>query len=177
MSVFRGSVQIIGALSYLTTAAVALQAEYSNSVILSPTFLTVSLVGAALVFLLCLIYAIRDFRIYRKIDGEHHILIPLAGLLGGFLLTWLTVISMNVYLDRSAPVCHEFVIVDKSIQTGARQLTTYGLEVEGNGCTFKIAVLDEVYYSYEVNDPIVLSRYDGAFGEPYYIYDAVGKQP
>ena len=79
---------------------------------------------------------------------------------------------MNVYLDTSEPIHEEYIIIDKDVRTGARQITTYELEVQKDDITFTIAVSEVVYYDYEINDMIVLSRYSGAFNEPYIIHDS-----
>ena len=65
----------------------------------------------------------------------------------------------------------ENVIIDKNIRTGARQITTYELEVKKGETIFHIGVSEEEYYDYEITDAINLSRYSGAFNEPYYIYE------
>ena len=78
---------------------------------------------------------------------------------------------MNVYLDTSTPTYEEYVIVDKDIKAGSRQVTTYEFDVKKDGTTFTIGVSETAYYSHEVNDTIKLSIYNGAFNEPYYIHE------
>ena len=78
---------------------------------------------------------------------------------------------MNVYLDTSAPTYEEYVIIDKGIKAGSRQVTTYEFDVKKDATVFTIGVSETVYYSHEVNDTIKLSIYNGAFNEPYYIYE------
>lgn len=77
---------------------------------------------------------------------------------------------MNVYMDISSPSYEEFVIIDKNIKAGAKQITKYELEVKKDDAVFTIGVSEEAYYDYEINDTITLSRYSGAFNEPYYMH-------
>lgn len=157
-----------GAFAYLTTVIFCLRVEYINGE-MNPTFLFTSIIIAVIVFLPCLIYGLTMFTVNR--DYEKLICIPLLGLLGGFALTWLTMSSMNVYLDTSKPTYEEYIIIDKDVRTGSRQITTYELEVQKDDITFTIAVSEVVYYDYEIHDSIMLSTYSGAFNEPYIIYD------
>ena len=78
---------------------------------------------------------------------------------------------MNVYLDTSLPTYEEYIIVDKDIDAGARQVTNYKLEVKKGDTTFTIGVPETTYYRYEINDTIRLSLYEGAFNDPYYIHE------
>ena len=78
---------------------------------------------------------------------------------------------MNVYLDFSTPTYENFVIIDKDVDAGSRQITTYELKVQNGEVDFWLDVSEETYYNYEINDTITLSIYNGAFNEPYYIYD------
>jgi hypothetical protein len=98
--------------------------------------------------------------------------VPLAALLVSFVVVWMTVSSMNVYLDTSYPTYEEYVIIDKDIRAGSRQATTYELEVKKDNTTFMIGVSEKTYYDYEINDIIQLSIYSGAFNEPYYIHES-----
>ncbi len=157
-----------GAFSYLSTMAFVFRAEYINGD-LCLTFLIPAILISVVAFIPCLIYGVREFKLYR--DVEKLICVPLLGVLGGFALTWLTVLSMNVYLDTSTPTYEEYVIIDKDIRAGARQITTYELEVKNGDTVFTIGVSETAYYSYEINDPIRLSVYNGAFNEPYYIHE------
>ncbi len=162
------SIWLFGVFSYLTTIIFVLRVEYLHGEF-NLTFLLSAIIVAVVIFIPCLIYGLRNFKLYR--DWEKLIGVPLLGLLGGFLLTWLTVASMNVYLDTSVPTYEEYTIIDKDIRSGARQITTYEFEVEKNDIVFTIGVSETSYYSYEVNDTIRLSIYNGAFNEPYYIYE------
>ena len=74
-------------------------------------------------------------------------------------------------LQKLKPTYEEFVIIDKNIRTGARQITTYELEVQKGEVIFHIGVSEEAYYDYEINDAVTLSIYSGAFNEPYYVHE------
>ena len=162
------SIWLFGVLSYFTTIVVVLRVKYLHGE-LNSTFLWPTIIVSIIIFVPCLIYGIRYFKLYR--DWEKLIALPLVALLGGFVLTWLTVASMNVYLDTSAPTYEEYTIIDKDIKAGSRQVTTYELEVKKDDTVFTIGVSEIAYYSYEVNDTIKLSVYNGAFNEPYYIHE------
>ena len=162
------SIWLFGVLSYFTTIVVVLRVKYLHGE-LNSTFLWSAILVSIIIFVPCLIYGIRYFKLYR--DWEKLIGLPLVALLGGFVLTWLTVSSMNVYLDTSAPIYEKYTIIDKDIKAGSRQVTTYELEVKKDDTVFTIGVSEIAYYSYEVNDTIRLSVYNGAFNEPYYIHE------
>jgi hypothetical protein len=162
------SILLFGALSYFTTIVVVLRVKYLHGE-LNSTFLWSAILVSIIIFVPCLIYGIRYFKLYR--DWEKLIGLPLAVLLGGFVLTWSTVASMNVYLDTSAPTYEEYTIIDKDVKAGSRQVTTYELEVKKDDTVFTIGVSEIAYYRHEVNDTIKLSVYNGAFNEPYYIHE------
>lgn len=162
------SVWGFGAYSYILTTTFILRVEYINGEF-GFTFLIPAVIVAAVAFIPTLIYWLVRYTIHKNL--ENLICIPLLALLGGFGLTWLTLGSMNVYLDMSKPTYEEYVIVDKDVRTGARQITTYEFKVESGEKSFTIGVLEEVYYDFEINDSIILSIYKGAFNEPYYIHD------
>lgn len=158
------SIWIFGAFSYLISVLWVLRIKMIPSDF-NLTFLLPSIIIAVLVFVPCLIYGI------KKRNLEKAICIPLAGLLGTFIFCWLTIASMNVYLDFSKPDYVECLILDKKIQSGPRRVTTYEFKIENENKTFYIGVPEEVYYDYEIDDTITLALYQGAFHIPYYIYD------
>jgi hypothetical protein len=166
------SIWLFGAFSYLSTAFIVLRVKYLHDEFTSP-FMWVSIIVSIIVFIPCLIYAIRYFMPYR--DWENLIGLPLGALLCSFAFVWLTVSSMNVYLDTSAPTYEEYIIMDKDIRAGSRQATTYEFEVKKDDTTFTIGVSETTYYSHEINDTIKLSIYSGAFNEPYYIHENSSK--
>ena len=162
------SIWLFGAFSYLSTAFIVLRVKYLHDEFTSP-FMWVSIIVSIIIFVPCLIYGIKYFKSYR--DWEKLIGVPLAALLLGFVSTWLTVSSMNVYLDMSTPTYEKYIIIDKDIKAGSRKITTYEFEVKKDYIYFTIGVSETSYYSYEVNDTIRLSVYNGAFNEPYYIHE------
>lgn len=162
------SIWLFGAFSYLTTIIFVLRVEYINGEF-NLTFLIPAIIVAVVAFVPTLVYWLVRHTIHK--DLENLICIPLLALFGGFGLTWLTLGSMNVYLDMSKPTYEEYVIIDKDIRTGARQITTYEFKVIDGEKSFTIGVSEEVYYDCEINDTITLSIYKGAFNEPYYIHD------
>lgn len=162
------SIWAFGALSYLSSVVFFLRVKLIND----DWWLTIvipSIIVAVVVFIPCLIYGIKQFKLYR--DLEKLIGVPMLGIMVGFLITFLTISSMNVYLDTSKPAYEKFVIIDKNVRTGARQLTTYELEVQKGEKFFYIGVSEEAYYDYEITDEITLSIYSGAFNVPYYVYE------
>ena len=165
------SIWLFGVFSYLSTAFIVLRVKYLHNEFTSP-FMWVAITISIIVFIPCLIYAIKYYMPYR--EWENIIGIPLTALLLSFVVVWLSVSSMNVYLDTSDPTYEEYVIIDKDIRAGSRQTTTYELEVKKDDTTFMIGVSEKTYYDYEINDIIQLSIYSGAFNEPYYIHESSG---
>ena len=166
------SILLFGVFSYLTTSFVVLRVKYLHNEFTSP-FMWVAIIVSIIVFIPCLIYVIRYYKRYGV--WEKHIALPFSALLISFVFVWLTVSSMNVYLDTSAPTYEEYIIMDKDIRAGSRQATTYELEVKKDDTTFTIGVSETTYYSHEINDTIKLSIYSGAFNEPYYIHENSSK--
>ena len=114
------SIWTFGALSYLSSVVFILRVQLIND----DWWLTIvipSIIVAVVILILCLIYGIKQFKLYR--DWDKLIGVPLLGVMAGFLITFLTISSMNIYLDTSKPTYEEFVIIDKNIRTGARQIT------------------------------------------------------
>ena len=165
------SIWLFGIFSYLSTAFIVLKVNYLHNEFTSP-FMWVAIIVSIIVFIPCLIYVKKYYIPYR--EWEYIIGVPLAALLVSFVVAWLTVSSMNVYLDTSDPTYEEYVIIDKDIRAGSRQATTYELEVKKDDTTFTIGVSETTYYSHEINDTITLSVYSGAFNEPYYIHENNG---
>ena len=162
------SVWLFGAFSYLSTAFIVLRVKYLHDEFTSP-FMWAAIIVSIIVFIPFLIYAIKYYMPYR--EWENVIGVPFSALLCSFVLVWMTLSSMNVYLDTSAPTYEEYIIMDKDIRAGSRQATTYELEVKKDDTTFTIGVSEKTYYDYEINDTIQLSIYSGAFNEPYCIHE------
>lgn len=163
------SIWLFAVFAYLSMAVLTLRAEFIND----DWWLTLvipAVVIAVVVLIPCLIYGIQQFNLHR--DWEKLICVPLLGLMGGFIITFLTISSMNVCLDTSKPAYEEFVIIDKNVRTGARQITTYEIEVQKGDTIFTIGISEDAYYDYEISDTITLSIYSGAFNEPYCIHES-----
>ena len=60
--------------------------------------------------------------------------------------------STITFLPSITFTYEEYTIIDKDIRSGARQITTYELEVEKNDTVFTIGVSETSYYNYEIND-------------------------
>jgi len=163
------SIWAFGAFAYLSTAFLGIRAELINDnwwiTIVIP-----SIVVGVMALLLCIIYFSCSDKAGR--NRENRFAAPLLGLVFGFLITFLTISSMNVYLDTSTPAYEEFVIVNKWVSTGAKRPTAYKFDVKNRDRALTVTVLEESYYDYEINDTIVLSIYNGAFNEPYYIHES-----
>ena len=160
------SIWLFGALSYFSSIVVVLNVNYLSGDLV-PAFMMIAIIVSIIAFTPCLIYGINQFKLYR--DSEKLIGLPLLALIGTFIFVWLTITAMNVYFDTSDPAYEEYIITEKYISSGSKQITTYNLEVKNGDTVFKIGVSETSYYSHEVNDTIMLSIYDGAFNEPYYI--------
>lgn len=161
------SIWLFGFFSYFSTVEFALRAHNIND---DWWATRPAVVVAVIVLIPCLVYGIKEFRNYK--DWEKLICTPLLGLMAGFGLTFLTLSSMNVYLDTSKPTYDEFVVLEKDIRTGTKRSTSYELKVQRGDTIFTIDVSEESYYDYEINDQVTLSLYNGAFNQPYYIHES-----
>lgn len=158
-----------GFLAYLPNMIIVIQTNHINGDF-NWTFVIPAIVVAVVAFIPALIYGIKKYKSTHSLDKL--IAVPLAALLIGFVATWMTVSSMNVTMDFSTPSYENFVLVDKDVRTGARRMTTYIFTVQSGDTTFDIDVDDYDYHNHEINETIMLSKYKGAFNEPYYIYEA-----
>lgn len=161
---------LFGILSYLKSVYIIFRVEHLLDDFASPC-LWITIILSIIIFIPCLIYGIKGFKADKNWEK---IALPFCVLLISFVFVYSTVASMNVYLDTSLPIYEEYIIVDKDIEAGAREVTTYELEVKKGDTTFTIGVSDTTYYSYEINDTIRLSLYEGAFNDPYYIHEDNG---
>ncbi len=162
-------VGIFGILAFCASCTIYHYAEYLGNKFPS-VFIIPSIVVAIIAFILCLIYGIKSFRNNRSLLKM--IGIPLFGLLGGFCITFLTLGSMNVYLDFSKPQYAEFIIIEKDKQTGDTFLANeYNFVVKKDEEQFDIRVDEIAYYEYEIGDEIILAQYQGAFRRSYYIFE------
>ena len=161
------SVWLFGAFAFIVSIAPCLRVKTIDT---SFPFWKPALVVCLIAFAVTLTVFIR--RYLRIRDPENLIAAPLLALLAGFALTFLTLSSGNVVLDRSEPTYETFEIVDKHISAGARQVTTFNVLVENDSVDFSITISERHYREYEIGDEITLSIYSGAFGVRYYIHES-----
>lgn len=91
-----------------------------------------------------------------------------------FYVTSTAVTTINYAFDHS-PTAASFEIIDKRVQSGARQVTSFYLKIEIDGKEKEIDVPVDVYHSKEIGDSIEIWLYNGALGYSYYIYEYVGE--
>ena len=87
-----------------------------------------------------------------------------------FILSFMSVSAINYAFDSSSTTVSAQVL-DKNVQSGARQVTSFYLEVKIDETEIKIRVPVEIYHSAEVGDNVEIKLYNGAFGYSYYIYE------
>lgn len=127
-----------------------------------------SLIICVISFSIVLYISLVRYQIDR--NKENVICYPILALMFGFIIPWLSLNSLNVSLDFSTPTYEEFIILDKHVDTGARRITSYEVEVENEFSKFKIAIDEIDFYEYNIGDKITLNIYQGAFGKKYYLY-------
>ena len=86
-----------------------------------------------------------------------------------FALIWSSAQHLNYALDTSEPQEVSEEIVHKKIDRNG-DTTDYYLTVKLNGEDFKINVSSQAYKSYEIGDTLTFYYFEGAFGEPFYMY-------
>lgn len=82
-----------------------------------------------------------------------------------FSMFGLSVINTSLSIE---PETYSYEVVEKDIQSGARQITRYILTVEINGKKIDIDVSNDVYYEKEIGDEILVDYNQGALGFAYY---------
>lgn len=104
-------------------------------------------------------------------EKQNRIWLPLCALLLVFFFSYIALTTINFCLDFSEPAIQSVEILDKKINSGARQATTFDLTVTINGKEKTISVPSNVYYEKERGDFISISTYKGFLNEPYYFFD------
>lgn len=160
------SIWLFGVLAYLITVFASRVTMVNGD--MNPTFLICSIVGAVIALIPCLFFAKKDYQANKKTSG--FITWFLLGILCGFFLTGTTVTSMNVYLDSSAPIYEQCVIIEKDVDSSTNSMS-YKFKVQKGEESFTIEVDRETYHDCQINDGIVIARYEGAFNQPYYVYE------
>ncbi len=113
--------------------------------------------------------------IWRKKDNTQ----PLGTKVGVFLvccamfavLSWGIIANLNYVLDNSKPKEYHAEIRDKRIIDRYRGGDDYEFTVVIDGKMFKREVTSSEYNSYEIGDTYTVNRYNGAFGEPFFMAD------
>ena len=96
----------------------------------------------------------------------------LIGLLIAVFITFLASIyisHLNYVLDTTEPTTVEAVILDKDVTRRRKSPDEYSFEIEIDGREFDVKVTYAEYEKYEVGDIYSFKKYNGAFGEPFYI--------
>ena len=122
----------------------------------------------------CIFAVVLFMPIWRKKKNTQ----PLGTKVGVFLicfamfavLSWGTIANLNYVLDASAPKECYAEIQDKRVINGYRG-DDYEFTVVIEGKAFKREVTSSEYDSYEIGDTYMVNRYNGAFGEPFFMAD------
>ena len=86
------------------------------------------------------------------------------------IISFVTITTINYAFDN-VPTPVSVQIVDKNIQSGARQMTSFYLKVEIDEKEREIEVPVDVYHSKEIGDYIEIKLYNGALGYSYFIFE------
>lgn len=78
-------------------------------------------------------------------------------------------ISMNYYLDRSDPVFETYTIINKENSSTGDSIE-YLFHIKNETNSFNLKVKGKDFKKFNSGDEIVVSRYNGAFNKPYYIF-------
>ena len=80
--------------------------------------------------------------------------------------------ALNCALDTSAPVEAQAVIVEMKVTAPTRKgkAVGYSVEAETDGSRLTIPMTSLDFGHYTEGDSLILQRYEGAFGIPYYDY-------
>ncbi len=90
-----------------------------------------------------------------------------------FSISFVTITTINYAFD-DVPTPVSVQVVDKNIQSGARQVTSFYLKVKIEEKEKEIEVPVDVYHSTEIGDYIEIKLYNGALGYSYYIFEYIG---
>lgn len=87
------------------------------------------------------------------------------------VFSWGTIANFNYILDKSAPTEYHAEIQNKRRINKYRGGDDYEFTLTVDGKTFKLKVSSSEFDSYEIGDTYRMNRYNGAFGEPFFIAD------
>lgn len=89
--------------------------------------------------------------------------------LASFVITILSIEHVNYIFDSSDPVLYSTTIQEKRISS-SRSGTDYYFTAEILGEAYDFSVLETEYRKKSVYDPMEVFLYEGALGQPYYLY-------
>lgn len=135
-------------------------------------FWKISLTLAAVGCVIC-IHLLLQGKIQLKDNRlSEQILLPILVCGVCFCVTWMTVQNLNYALDSSTPTRFETVITEKN-EYHSKSVTSYYLTIRLNGEAVEMSVLSGEYERVQIGDAYPVLQYDGAFGDAYYIPNAV----
>ncbi len=111
----------------------------------------------------------KNFEHFKKSKGELIAACVLTVLLC-FAFAFVAINTINYAFDTT-PTTLTVQVLDKDIQSGARQPTSFYVMVQIDQTETKIEVPVVVYYDTEIGDYIDIQLYKGALGYSYYIYE------
>lgn len=94
------------------------------------------------------------------------LLVPVAV----YMFSFVAVVSINYSFDGTQPVAGQYEVVEKHVSSGARQVTSYTLNIVVDGKKRDIGVSKGAYNQTEEGDTIEVAYYGGALGIGYYVY-------
>lgn len=160
---------IVAAIPLLLLLMVAMAQSYAGA---GGMWIPIVIIGVILAAIATCVFCkyfknIAYFKNERKSELVFSIIIMVAIC---FYISGAAVTTINYGFDRS-PTAVSFEIVDKRIQSGARQATSFYLKINIDGQEEEIDVPVDVYHSKEIGDSVEIKLYNGALGYGYYIYE------
>lgn len=128
--------------------------------------------GGIILSILTLVIFLKFFKnIDYFLENRNELIISCILLvLAGFFISFVTITTINYAFDK-APTPISVQVLDKNIQSGARQATSFYFEVIIAEQEQNIEVPVDVYHSTEIGDYIEIKLYNGALGYSYYVYE------
>ncbi len=158
------SVIFVGCLSLLSAFMVVLDLKTVSEF----TFLLPTLIPTAVLTIISIFLTIK---FSEKLSKQNRVFVPIATLFISFIGIWMSLNLFNFVFDNSLPSFETYEIIEKEINSGARSPTTYDLTVKNSEREFEISVSETSYYSLSVGDQIIITFYEGALNEAYYVYE------
>lgn len=103
---------------------------------------------------------------------SERVLVPVLTLTFSFLFVWVALGVFNYSLDTGTPQQIVADVYDMRVSSGGRGPTVYELTLqtrEGEEITLNVG--QRVWHEVKEGDRVTVSLYEGALGEPYYIYE------